>query len=326
MQNTRKTLVITILVIVLAIVLFIIGDLFARNSAQNKADEAIANIPGVEFEKKKVDVRGWPFIPQAVSGKLSDVRMSADAMNFTVEGANIRIQNPQMNIKGFTTKEPFVADSMTGSGMVTIDSLQNLVTAQGLRMQVSSQNEQIRLTADIVGVPVTVTLNARADNTTSADLTRTVPAIVLTPVDVTLNIEKLYGKSSSQNEANKKDEQDQDKNKEGENKDQDKNAEADKQDQGNKQPNSISLGNILDNFAAPSLTIPLEQSPNNLQISTLEVKDNGIYFTLEGVQLNFSEIGSGALTQGQAAEPDAAPQDEENADTDTNTDTKTDTK
>ena len=292
MQNTRKVLVISILVVILIVIGLIAGDLFARNYAQNKASDAVTQISGLSAENEDISVHGWPFLPQLISGKLSSVDIKADALNYKTGNANIRLENADFTIQGLSTSEPYHADALTGKALLTTQSLQNLVTAQGLKMQVKNESGQIKLLADILGVPVTVFLKAEPGTATSSDLSRTVPAVKLTPTDVSLNIAKL---------ANKKPEaqsQEQDTKQDGKQDTKQDNKQGDKKQNEEAKPKrdgSISLSNILDNLSVPSFTIPIEQAPNGLEINKLEVNEQGIYFEITGNQLNLSEAAGMAM-------------------------------
>lgn len=308
MQNTRKVLVISILVVILVLIGLIAGDLFAKNFAQQKAKDAMTSVSGLTAEKEEISVHGWPFLPQLISGKLSNITVKADALNYKTGNANIRLENADLQIQGLTTAEPYHADMLRGKALLTTQSLQNLVTAQGLKMQVKNESGQIKLLADILGVPVTVFLKAEPGTASSSDLSRTVPAVKLTPTDVSLNISKLSGKAGetvSQERTSAAGEQ---KNSQGNKKD----AQDGKNTQNNRREGSISLSNILDNFSVPSFTIPIEQAPNGLQINKLEVNDQGIYFEITGDQINLSEAAGMAMpTQTSPAQSGVVTQSEQ---------------
>lgn len=326
MSGARKTFIITISVLVLLLVGLVVADIASRSAAQKSAREALASIQGVEVQEPVVKAKGEPFITQVLAGKLKNVYAQAGSASFVVDGAPVQLLNVDVQVQGLTTSLPYVADSMEAKALITAESLQNVVNAKGLKMQLTHKDGYIDLETSVAGLPVVVSMLAEPAMQNASDLSRVVPAIKFTPAKVSVDVQgikldapldqqtkvldqqKQLGQGDTSQPGAQKDAaqglqgaqgtQGAQKNdvQQGTQKEGQKDAQKDKKDQkqGTKEAkrdtSSFDLGNLLGKFQLPSFYLPLDQAPEGLQITGLTITEEGVVISLSGAQLNLSAL------------------------------------
>lgn len=291
MSQAKKALVITISVVVLLLVGFVIADVMSRSSAQKSAQQALLSVNDVQSENLSVKAKGEPFVFQVLTGKLKQVQANADLVYFSVESTPLQVEKVQVELKGLSTKLPYVADSMKIQGLIPAESIQTLVHAKGFPMDAFCQQSSIALSSELNGLPVVVSVKAEPSTQNASDLTRVVPALKFIPSTITLNVENMSSvleqsaSNSSQTGAQAKDK---------------KKAE----------PSGFDLSNMLRKFQLPTFTLALEHAPEGLQVTSIEIVPEGVKFSLEGVNINLSASPKARAPQVpvQQASPSASPQ------------------
>lgn len=311
MSGARKAFVIFVTVIVLVVIGLIVGSFVAQSSAKSAARDAVARMGFENAEKLEVKNDGFFFLPQVISGKLNGVSLSADTVTYTVEGAPITISDFKAHVQGLTTREPYIADNFSGSGLITTSSIQNLVNAKGLKMTVEGQQGSMKLSSSIMGVPVQVLVTATPTIVKSADLTRDVAALEFKASDLSINLEKFVNQkntvvpaqpSESSSEKNSNTTEDSKKSSNDKNSmSSSKNSSSSKNNSSTKsssQPKELTLAEVLGNFQPPTFVVPLTQLPSGVEITGIEMTEQGVKLQLSGSTVNLS---GGAVNTGVPA-------------------------
>jgi hypothetical protein len=116
---------IVLIVVVILGGLFVAADRIAVSVAQNKAAERAQATQGLTH-KPKVSIEGFPFLTQVLTGKLDEVKVSADDIAATEGGQTLRIDSFHADLHGVKFSDSYrraVADSADGLAFITYADL-----------------------------------------------------------------------------------------------------------------------------------------------------------------------------------------------------------
>lgn len=105
--------------------LFVAADRITVSVAENKAADQAKITQGLS-SRPKVSIEGFPFLTQALFGKLDDVKVSADDINADSGGQTLRIDSFHADLHGVKLSNSFhsaVADSADGNAFITYADL-----------------------------------------------------------------------------------------------------------------------------------------------------------------------------------------------------------
>src|SRR5690625_2116909 len=173
----RKFLV--VFLIFLAVVV-VVGDILARSFAQNTIAAQTAeqmNMP----EEPDVSVEGWAFLPQAISGEYSEIRLNANSA--TVE--DIEVEQVRVDLTGVSAPLPdliggqpdIVADEVDGSVVLPYGYL-NSQLPEGVT--INNEGEEARMSGElaIADLDLSTQISSGAEFEVDDD------TLHVTPVDV----------------------------------------------------------------------------------------------------------------------------------------------
>lgn len=284
MNQAKKALIITLSVAVLLACGLVIADVISRSSAQKSAQQALLSVNGLQPEGLRVQAKGEPFVPQVLTGKLKQVQAQADTVHFSVESTALQLEQLEVELKGLSTKLPYVADSMKVQALLPAQSVQALVHAKGFLMDANCKQSYIDLSSELNGLPVVVSVKAEPSTQNASDLTHVVPALKFVPSTITLNVENMSSVlAQSSSGVNSTKTQDKDKKK--------------------PEPSSFDLGSMLRKFQLPTFSLALEHVPEGLQISSIDILPEGVKFTLEGTNINLSAAAKPKAPQFASQQP-----------------------
>ena len=156
----RVARIILIVVVILG-GLFVAADRIAVHVADNKAAQRAQITQGLA-EKPKVSIEGFPFLTQALSGKLDDVRVSANGIAASQGGQSVRIDTFQADLHGVKFSDSYsraVADSADGNAFITYADLSN-AAPDGIKVSYAGpgQNgkQMVKLTGSFMGAHLSV--------------------------------------------------------------------------------------------------------------------------------------------------------------------------
>lgn len=113
-----------VLLVILGL-LFVAADRLAMRFAEDEAAAKAQQSAGLTA-KPKVSIEGFPFLTQVLTGKLDEVRMTADGLKATAGGQSLRIARFEADLRGVRLTNGFsgaVADSATGTVRLTYADL-----------------------------------------------------------------------------------------------------------------------------------------------------------------------------------------------------------
>lgn len=173
----RKFLV--VFLIFLAVVV-VVGDVLARSFAQNTIAAQTAeqmNMP----EDPDVSVEGWAFLPQAISGNYSEIRLSADSATFEdieVEQVRVDLTDVEAPLADLVGGQPdVVAEGVDGSVVLPYGYL-NSQLPEGVT--INSEEGEARMSGElaIAELDLSTQISSGADFDVDGD------TLHVTPVDV----------------------------------------------------------------------------------------------------------------------------------------------
>lgn len=116
---------IVLIVVVILGGLFVLADRITVSVAQKKAAERAQITEGLAH-KPKISIEGFPFLTQAVTGKLDEVKVSADDIAAGEGGQTLRIDSFHADLHGVKLSDGYrhaVADSADGLAFLTYTDL-----------------------------------------------------------------------------------------------------------------------------------------------------------------------------------------------------------
>ncbi|WP_405585302.1 DUF2993 domain-containing protein [Streptomyces sp. NBC_01190] len=116
---------IVLIVVVILGGLFVAADRVAVNLAENKAADHAQSSEGLSH-KPKVSIEGFPFLTQAATGKLHDVKITAHDIAAGDGGESVRIDSFRADLHGVKLSNSFsraVADNASGTAFITYADL-----------------------------------------------------------------------------------------------------------------------------------------------------------------------------------------------------------
>lgn len=120
----RVARIVLIVVVVLG-ALFVVADRVTVHLAETKAAKQ-AQITEDLSTRPKVSIEGFPFLTQAVFGKLDDVKVTARDIAASDSGGSVRIDSFHADLHGVKLSNGYsraVADSADGNAFLTFDDL-----------------------------------------------------------------------------------------------------------------------------------------------------------------------------------------------------------
>ena len=151
----RVARIVLVVVVVLG-GLFVAADRIAVSVVQHKAAQR-AQITENLREKPKVSITGFPFLTQVMSGKLDDVKVSADDIAAGDGAQSLRIDSFHADLYGVKLSNGYsraVADSADGQAFITYADLSKAAPA-GITVSYagpsSSGTPRVRLTGSFLG-------------------------------------------------------------------------------------------------------------------------------------------------------------------------------
>lgn len=164
-----------IVLIVLVVLggLFVAADRIAVSVAQGKAASRAQSTQGLT-SKPKVKITGFPFLTQVLSGKLDDVKVSADDIAAGSGDRSVRIDSFRADLYGVKLSNGFshaVADSADGHAFITYADLSK-AAPQGVAVSYATPaadgTPRVKLTGTVVGARLSVlsTVTLKGDTIT----------------------------------------------------------------------------------------------------------------------------------------------------------------
>jgi hypothetical protein len=152
---------IVLIVVVILGGLFVAADRIAVNVAQKKAAESAQTTEGLA-EKPKVSIEGFPFLTQVASGKLDDVKISANDIAASSGGQSVRIDSFQADLHGVKLSDNYrraVADSADGNAFISYDDLTK-AAPDGIKVSYAGTGQNgkptVKLSGSFMGAQLSV--------------------------------------------------------------------------------------------------------------------------------------------------------------------------
>jgi LmeA-like phospholipid-binding len=156
----RVARIILIVVVVLG-GLFVAADRIAVSVAEKKAAQRAQATEGLS-SRPKVSIEGFPFLTQAASGKLEDVKISADDIAATSGGQSVRIDSFHADLHGVKLSGNYsraVADSADGNASISYDDL-TAAAPHGITVSYAGKDQDgkpmVKLTGSFDGAHLSV--------------------------------------------------------------------------------------------------------------------------------------------------------------------------
>ncbi len=110
-----------------------------------------------------VEVAGFPVLTQLLAGRLTELSVFIPGYRVDSGDAAVTIQSIHADIRGVTTSEPYVAQSLTASGRISADTLTFAARAAGLPGTVGIDPEGISFSGTVLGLDVAARLALSID-------------------------------------------------------------------------------------------------------------------------------------------------------------------
>lgn len=156
----RVARIILIVVVVLG-GLFVAADRIAVSVAEKKAAQRAQATEGLS-SRPKVSIEGFPFLTQAASGKLEDVKISANDIAATDGEQSVRIDSFHADLHGVKLSGNYsraIADSADGNAYITYDDLTK-AAPQGITVSYAGKAQDgksmVKLTGSFDGAHLSV--------------------------------------------------------------------------------------------------------------------------------------------------------------------------
>lgn len=156
----RVARIILILVVILG-GLFVAADRIAVSVAEKKAAERAQVSEGLA-DRPDVSIEGFPFLTQAASGKLDDVKISAKDIAAGQGDRSVRIESFHADLHGVVLSDDYhraVADSADGNAFLTYEDL-SAAAPDGITVSypgpAKDGKAMVKLTASFHGAHVSV--------------------------------------------------------------------------------------------------------------------------------------------------------------------------
>jgi hypothetical protein len=154
--------------------LFVAADRVAVRIVEGKAADRAQVSEGLAH-KPKVSIEGFPFLTQAASGTLDEVKVSADDIRAGGDGRSVRIDSFHADLRGVKLSDGFshaVADTADGVAFITFADLTRAAPA-GVTVSYAGESTGgktlVKLSAKVQGVGSE--LSVLSELTVSADST-----------------------------------------------------------------------------------------------------------------------------------------------------------
>jgi len=152
-------------------VLLVVADRVVDHQLEAGVAEGVASADGVvsgtgadgEAGAVSVDIDGFPVLTQLAAGRL-------DALDITIPGyqaatgeVSVLITDIRADVRGVTTSEPYVARSLTASGVFGADSLTAAINAVGVPGDVSVDADGLSFSGTVLGRDASARLSIAVD-------------------------------------------------------------------------------------------------------------------------------------------------------------------
>ncbi|WP_353706764.1 DUF2993 domain-containing protein [Cellulosimicrobium sp. ES-005] len=152
-----KRLVGLIVTLVVIVAVAVVADRVAVRAAERGAVTAFED-QADDVTGAQLDITGFPFLTQLARGELTHVTGSADTASF----GGYAISDLQVEAEGVSTSEPHRIASGTASGVIAVESLQQIVAEQtGLDVGLTAADDVLSLGFDLLGATITVDVTPR---------------------------------------------------------------------------------------------------------------------------------------------------------------------
>jgi hypothetical protein len=176
---------------IVLIVLVVLGGLFAVADritvavAENKAAQQAQVTEGLS-SKPHVSIEGFPFLTQVLSGKLDDVKVTAEGLAADEGGQRVRFESLHADLRGVKLSDGFrraVADHADGQVFITYPDIQAAIGVPGLRVSYGGPAQDgkalVKLAGPVLGSELNVVseVSVRGDDSVVLHA-RSLPAAV----------------------------------------------------------------------------------------------------------------------------------------------------
>ena len=176
-RSPVRAIVVVVLAVVVLVGLFVGADYAARAWADGEVAQRLQPKLGTTAPPT-VDVGGFPFIPQAIGGDVSSVRVQADDVGSTT-GERLQVRHLDVTATGVHSDDRFqtsTADQVKGTALIDLNALSDLIGEK-----VSSAGDgkvSFTRSTSVLGQPLEVVVTGRPSLDVAAQtLTLAEPAV-----------------------------------------------------------------------------------------------------------------------------------------------------
>lgn len=155
----RRVLVGAGVAVLLLAVGFAVADLVLRTAAEHRIAGAVRDALGVTGEADAHVGGGRPLLLQAASGRLDEVRVTADEVSLDQGVA----RDVVLVATGVSVSAPTTARAVTVTGTVPTAEVRDRLAERGLDVDVAVAGDGMRASGDVLGLPWGVTLAPRVE-------------------------------------------------------------------------------------------------------------------------------------------------------------------
>ncbi len=108
-------------------------------------------------------VEGIPVLTQLLAGELDSLRVHLPAYDVDTGYGTLRVHDIDAHLTGVDTSAPHTSRALTATAVITTESLAPLVTAAGVPGTLTTGDEGVTLSLDVLGQQVSVTVALSPD-------------------------------------------------------------------------------------------------------------------------------------------------------------------
>ncbi|GGO46598.1 MULTISPECIES: LmeA family phospholipid-binding protein [Streptomyces] len=144
---SKRAIRILLIVVVVLGGLFVAADRFAVNFAEGEAAEKIKTQEGLS-STPDVSIKGFPFLTQALGGKLDDVEIGIKDYDAKSDGDTIRVADLSATMHGVDFSSDYssaTADSAAGVARISYEELLKAAKAEPVKLPLGATGEVVGL-------------------------------------------------------------------------------------------------------------------------------------------------------------------------------------
>ena len=171
MKSLRRLLLALVVLALVAVVADRATDLFLERGIE----DSLSTVPGVVTQDDttqgsgtadggpSVEVEDIPVLTSLVSGELDSLRVGLPAYDVDTGQGTLRIDDIEAHLRGVATSVPHLIRDLTATATISADSLAPAASAAGIPGTLTTGEEGVTLSVEVLGQPAAVTLGISPD-------------------------------------------------------------------------------------------------------------------------------------------------------------------